>query len=261
MVYLFCLTNEKQLPESLAEEVHLRVEPVGEMRAIWKEVAEEEYGEATLPQQLQRIDWLEGAVREHLRVIAEVHEAGAALPFPFVSIFHDLAGMHQALAEKYDALRQQLQWVTGKQEWDLKVYRDPEREEAALARSPAVRELEAEIAAAPRGKAFMLQKKRERVMKEEKMKLGKEALQAGYERLRRQVLADRKQPLNSRSQPPDQPPLMLHAVLLSQQQKEPALLDALETLEAEWQAEGLRAEWAGPWPIFNFLNLAPTAPS
>jgi len=110
------------LSESVLECVEVR-----DLAGIVSSVDLDEYGEAGLRRNLERLDWLEDAARGHDAVVQAAAAVAPTAPMRLATIFLDDDGVRERLTAQYDAISAVLDRVEGHEEWSVKV----------LTRSPA----------------------------------------------------------------------------------------------------------------------------
>ena len=216
-----------------------RVAPVVEGRLLGATsiVPASEYDEAPLNEHLQDLDWLAPRAAAHQDVNGRLLEiTGGIVPLAFGAIYRGPEGVR--LAD-----------LDGRAEWIVSVER---ADDVPAAQSEALRQLEAEIADAPPGRAFLLGKRREDVLREERQLSDAviavealEALEAGAERVYRETLID---------------DAALAAVarfsVLVDRSHEAALRDVVRGIERAASARGYRIRLSGPWPAYRFGGLS-----
>jgi len=218
-----------------------RVAPVVEGRLLGATsvVPASEYDEAPLNEHLQDLDWLAPRAAAHQDVNGRLLEiTGGIVPLAFGAIYRGPEGVRTLLEAR----------ATDFREWIVSV----ERADDPPAQSEALRQLEAEIADAPPGRAFLLGKRREDVLREERQLSDAviavealEALEAGAERVYRETLID---------------DAALAAVarfsVLVDRSHEAALRDVVRGIERAASARGYRIRLSGPWPAYRFGGLS-----
>ena len=137
--------------------------------------------------------------------------------------------------------------VEGRAEWIVSI----EREGSPAAAGDAVRALDAEIAAAAPGRAFLLGKRREEVLREERRirdaAVAEEAwaaIEAIAERVYREPLID----------DPTAAAVARFSVL-AHRDREVELGDVVRRLGATGVSAGYRVRLSGPWPAYRFGGL------
>ena len=252
--YLYAIADARSSGIVASTELHgiegARVEPLleGPLLAATSVVPASDYEEGPLNEHLQDIEWLAPRAAAHQNVNAKLLEiTGAVLPLAFGAIYRGSDGVRALLRSRADELRDRLGSVEGRAEWIVSV----ERDDSARAESEALRDLDAEIASAPPGRAFLLGKRRGEVLRDERRArdaaIGEEtaaAVEAIGERVYREPLID---------------DAAVSAVarfsVLAEREREAKLGDAVRRLGATGISRGYRLRLSGPWPAYRFGGL------
>jgi len=220
----------------------------GELLGVTSAVPASEYEEAPLNERLQDLEWLAPRAASHQEVNGKLLEiADAVVPLAFGAIYRDADGVRDLLRSRADDFADRLRAVAGRAEWIVSI----EREESAAPMGGAARALDAEIAAAPPGRAFLLGKRRDEVIREERRRrdaaVAEEtwaAIEAIAERVYREPLID----------DPTAAAIARFSVL-AHRDREVELGDVVRRLGASGASEGYRVRLSGPWPAYRFGGL------
>lgn len=239
------------LPEiaGVAAGTTLQALACGDLCAVVSPVPAAEFGEAALDERVRDPAWLERAARAHEAAQRELMRRDALVPLRFATIYTGPERVAAMVAERADELRAALRQLAERSEWGVKIWADPQALAAGVARaSPALAELQAQIAAKPAGAAYMLQKRLERLSAEEAERAAQSCVAAGHARLSEHAAAAVCGPL--REGGPAQ--MLLNGAYLVDNRHQAAFLAELDRIAAEHAPLGLRYELAGPWPGYHF---------
>jgi hypothetical protein len=206
------------------------------------------YEEQPLNDRLQDLEWLAPRAASHQEVNGKLLElADAVLPLAFGAIYRDEEGVRELLRERANDLANRLRAVAGRAEWIVSI----EREGPGAPTGGAVRALDEEIAAASPGRAFLLGKRRDEVIREERRirdaAVAEETwatIEAIAERVYREPLID----------DPTAAAIARFSVL-ADREREVELGDVVRRLGAAGTSEGYRVRLSGPWPAYRFGGL------
>jgi hypothetical protein len=220
----------------------------GTLTALVSRVPLEEFGEEPVRAHLEDETWLEDKARAHEAVLEAALEAGAVVPFRFLTVYRDEDELRRFLATRGDELRAALERVRGKVEVGVKAFVDT----AVLERSVAVAELDAEIAGAPPGRAYLLQRQRDEATRTEAAQLVAEIARDSHARLLEAADAGTANPVQPRelSGRPDQ--MVLNGAYLVPAAGDRLARD-LAALAERYAPLGISFERTGPWPPYNFV--------
>lgn len=220
----------------------------GDLLGVTSVVPATEYEEGPLNERLQNLEWLAPRAASHQEVNGRLLDlAGAVIPLAFGAIYRGTDGVRELLRTRAEDFEDRLRAVEGRAEWIVSI----EREGASAPPGDAVRALDAEIAAAQPGRAFLLGKRRDEVVREERrmrdVAIAEEAwatVEAVAERVYREPLID-------------DPTAMAVArfSVLAPRVREVELGDVVRRLGATGTLQGYRVRLSGPWPAYRFGGL------
>jgi hypothetical protein len=206
------------------------------------------YDEAPLNDHLRDLDWLAPRAAAHQAVNGRLHEVlEAVLPVSFGAIYRDDEGIRALLRSRDVELRERLAALRGRSEWIVSI----ERDTAAAQESAALGALELEIAAAPPGRAFLLGKRRDDVVRDERRQ--RDAVVAAAAEGAVAPIAERlyREPLIEGA---ELPAVARFSVLVARD-RERDLRKAAAALERGADGAGYRVRLSGPWPAYRFGGL------
>ena len=214
----------------------------GPLAALASRVPLAVYGEEPVRARLEDPAWLEEKARAHEAVLEGALRVGPVVPFRFLTLYRDEA-----------ELRDVLDRVRGKVELGVKVFADRARLAAGLAQeSEAVRELDAAIAAATPGKAYLLRRQREEVAKEHAARVLRECARACHARLSAVAEAALSNPPQPRELSGREEQMLLNGAYLVPAGDD-GLAATVAELEDEYRHLGVTFELTGQWPPYNFV--------
>jgi hypothetical protein len=220
----------------------------GPLLGVTSVVPATDYEEGPLNERLQDLDWLAPRAASHQEVNGKLLElAPAVIPLSFGAIYRGTAGVRDLLRTRADDLGDRLRAVEGRAEWIVSIERDPD----SMPAGESVSALDAQIAAAAPGRAFLLGKRRDEVVREEQRArdaiIGEEAsaiIGAVAERVYREPLID----------DPTAAAVARFSVL-APRAREIELGDVVRQLGSTGIARGYHVRLSGPWPAYRFGGL------
>jgi hypothetical protein len=227
-----------------------RVETIVEGRLLGatSAVPASDYEEAPLNERLQDLEWLAPRAAAHQEVNGKLLEiADAVIPLAFGAIYRDDEGVRELLRTRADDFADRLRAVEGRAEWIVSI----ERDGSAAPTGGAVRALDAEIAAAPPGRAFLLGKRRDEVIREERRTRDAALAEETWATI--EAIAERvyREPL---IEDPTAAAIARFSVL-AHRDREIELGDVVRRLGGSGVSEGYRVRLSGPWPAYRFGGL------
>jgi hypothetical protein len=220
----------------------------GELLGVTSSVSAAGYEEVPFNANLQDLEWLAPRAAAHQEVNGKLLElADAVIPLAFGAIYRDVEGVREVLRERADDFADRLSAVEGRAEWIVSI----ERDGPGTTTGGAIAALDAEIRGAPPGRAFLLGKRRDEVIREERRRrdaaVAEEAwatIEAIAERVYREPLID----------DPTAAAIARFSVL-APRDREVELGDVVRRLGASGVSEGYRVRISGPWPAYRFGGL------
>ena len=220
----------------------------GDLLGVTSVVPAADYEEEPLNARLQDLDWLAPRAAAHQEVNGRLLDlVDAVIPLAFGAIYRGTGGVRDLLRARAGELAERLRALEGRAEWIVSI----ERETSDAVVGDAILELNAEIAAAAPGRAFLLSKRRDEVARDERRMRDAavaEEASAGIgtiaERVYREPLID----------DPTAAAVARFSVLAARA-REVELNDVVRRLGASGTSAGYRLRLSGPWPAYRFGGL------
>jgi len=213
--------------------------------AITSAVPLSEFDAEPLERNLKDSGWLERKVHAHNDVLAAAVGKTVVLPLRFGAIYTSEEHVREMLRASPE-LAQRLERLNGLLEFGVKGVLDAAALRSRLADNGV------DDAADTGGRAYMLQKQRERGIAEEMRAFAAACADASHERLSQAAEDATANP----AQPSDVAgrEMLLNGAYLVRAGREQQLGDAVRELEERFGADGVSYELTGPWPPYNFAG-------
>lgn len=228
-----------------------RVELDG-LTAIVSELPAALYTADRINARLDDLQWVAERGLAHEHVVAWFVDHGEIIPASLFTLYSSRAALLDALRPRREAVQSQLERLGGRREWDLKVaYHREELVRHAASVSGEVRALDEAIAAAAPGKRFLLERKRDDLVKRE--------LGAAARDVAGQLLEEAKAHVEdvvplTLPRTAAELPVVLAAALLVPREREEALRVLVEQRATALERIGFSVELTGPWAAYRFLE-------
>jgi hypothetical protein len=258
LVYLYCVTAgppDLASVEDQPDALYL-VREAG-LCAVVSQVEAGQFEPSSLRRHLEDLDWVAAETMKHERIVEAVMRDRSVIPFRFATLFQTDDNLGTQLRTHCEQFKTLLEQLEGKAEWGVKAYCDLEKlGDHIRAGDSSVSELNETIRLAPPGRAFLLGKKREELVKtalagrvDRYAEQMVEALQAvSFQVRRNQVL------------PPATTDrcgtMILNAAVLAANHDPRAFTEGVNALNDRFTDAGLLVECSGPWPPYNFCDPA-----
>lgn len=273
LIYLYCLTNPtgiglsvhyKEGPNKIPELSLLNSGtyfiPYSGLYAVLSKVSTDEFSEENLRKNLADLEWLKTKVSIHEKVIETVMKnsclAGrqaCVIPFKFGTIFNTEENLKVMLKEHISEFKDALKYLEGKEEWGVKIYCNlTELKENFIYENKELLSLNNEIDSASCGKAYILKKKKEDLVKRVVNKKLNEYGQYSFERLKQCAIGSRVNKLLPKEVTERKDDMILNSVFLIYKDKVSDFMDILNALKELFENKGIFFDCTGPWPPYNF---------
>jgi hypothetical protein len=247
--YLYAITRRLD-PASLSDTPGLggsalEVVEHRELAAVVSDVALDEYGEAGLRRNLERLDWLEETARTHDTVVKVVSAMGPTAPLRLATICLDDDGVRRRMDEWYTALQQVLDRIEGRLELSVKVFA-PHSDQAAPVQG-------ASESAPGSGAEYLRRKKAATEARRTSEALALEACESIHEGLAKVAVAGRRLPAQDPRLTGHAGTMLLNGAYLVERDEVPVFERTVNELADRFP--DLAVDVRGPWPPYSFAML------
>lgn len=257
LIYLYCITKTKPLHTNF-KEIKIKIYPIyfQGTYAIVSKVSPSEFSEDNLKKNLAKIEWVEKKVRQHEKIIEEIMRETTVLPFKFATIFKFEENVKELLMMRNADFKKMISDLGGKDEWGLKIYCDLGRFKDTLKNEDEkLEDIGREIDSAEKGKAYLLKKKRDELIKNVINEKISEYTQDSFDRLKRQSQDAKINKLLPKEVTQKKEKMVLNAAFLIDKKRIKEFDNILAYLRTKYGPKGLEFDWTGPWPSYNFCSI------
>ena len=252
-IYTYCVTHEEvDLAELKGiDEYVYPIEDCG-LVTVARKVSGGDFSEKNLPKNIQNVVWLETKVREHHRIVHALAGCVTLLPFKFAAVFCSEENV-KAMLRRYELpIKERLQQLIGKQEWGLKVWGDyDEVADYVDASSNEMRNMKKELVKSSPGKALLLKKKKDGLLKNAVHSFFYEKAQECIHGL---IPYSYKNILQG-GMTVGSSEIGLKAAFLVAGDETESFLHEIEKKREALKAATIDLECTGPWPPYNFIDI------
>lgn len=262
--YVYCVVasgalNLASLLPGVADGHHVKLVGEGRLAAVVSQVPLSEFEEQALRENLNDAKWLERTARSHHRVLEEIRAATTVVPMRLCRIYRSEHSVRQMLVRELETLTESLVRVRGKTEWGLKIFVEPPvLEGAAKDADPDVAKLEAELADASPGAAYMRSKQLERLLADATARLADRCVEDVHARLSALAVEARRNP-PQREGTANSAVMVLDGAYLVDDRAIDEFHACVAELAAGYEPRGCALQVTGPWPPYNFVEAAEAA--
>ena len=256
LIYVYCISNN---PPGLTRDMEPNVVKslkIDKFYVIVKFVSESEFSEENFKKNLSDIQWVELNTREHISVISLIMESGTVIPFNFGTIYNSEASLKKFVTNYSGSLIENFDNLAGKEEWSVKIYCDRKvlcKQIDELSEKAAA--LEKQILASSPGKAFLLEKKKTELTKNEIDRLCKKYGQEYYDKFKILSEATFLNNLLPKDIAGREDSMILNASFLISKNKLAEFKNTVDVLKKKDVNSGFFIDATGPWPLFSFISI------
>ena len=225
----------------------------GELLAVARRVPLAEFSPEAISAHADDPAWLELSALRHNAVIEAVHRRHTLLPAKFGSVYPHAEDVRAALHDEQAALRAQLAWLDGSDEWGVRLYGDLAaiRQRGEAQRGDVAR-LRQELETASPGRAYLLRRKLAGAQADMAESLLDDLIAQTYGQLARHARAGllTGRMAGARLDQDDSQGELMRAAFLVPREATQAFIAEVDAV-AERQPE-LWSAYSGPWAPYSF---------
>ena len=258
LIYLYCATKTKPSIFNF-DKAEIKAYPIyyQGVYAIASSVSPDEFSKDNLEKNLANIKWLEEKAFLHEKVIEELMKDTTAIPFKFPAIFQSEENVEKLLKEHSAEFKTMLAELEGKEEWGLKIYCEPQEfKHLVTEQDESIKKIDAEIASSGKGKAYLLNKKREDLINDVLNKKISEDTKDSFDRLSKASIRTKINKLLPREVTQKKVDMVFNSAFLISKKRLGEFNNILDYLKTKYSDKGLIFECTGPWPPYNFCDFA-----
>jgi hypothetical protein len=230
---------------------------LGHIQAVIGRLPRDSYSADIVSAGLQDMAWVGEHGLAHERVVLWYVDEADILPARLLTLYSSTAALRAATASRAPTIAQQITTLAGRREWNLKVAFDREelgRHGADI--SAAVRELDAEIAAAPPGRRYLMERSRGELLKRELSQAARRLAHELVHELGETAEDVRVLPLAGADAAGT---VVLSAALLVARDAEAAWRERADSMIHRQRELGMIVTLSGPWAPYRFLEAGDDA--
>lgn len=241
-------------PEALRGVADRRVERLGLgfCDAVISRVPAAEYRAEAVERRLGDLEWVGEQGMGHERVVTWFVDEAWILPLRLLTLYSSAEALREEMAGREAEIRDALDRMEGRYEWDLKVSYDADRLAGNMSElSEEVAELEEEAAASSPGRGYLLERARSEKVREGTADAARRAAEELLEGLRGHADEVARLELARRG---EELPVVLGAALLVPAERAEALQAEVDRRAERLEALGVHVGFSGPWAPYRFVG-------
>ena len=221
--------------------------------ALASELDASEYAAERVSEMMLDADWLAPRAIGHDAVVTWAADRADVVPLPMWVMFSDTAAVERMLAERAEEFQTALRAISGAREFGVRVCADAAAIAALVARlDGSLSDLEHRASVAPPGQAYLLRRKLAEQHKIFVRDVAGRTADDIHSRLSSQARANSPRA----SAVAKEPGVLLDGAYLVDDAKYDLFRSLVTDVMDEYQADGLRFEFTGPWPPYHFVHAS-----
>lgn len=230
--------------------------PYEEVACLARRVPEEEFGEGVLQEHLKDLEWFKRELVEQEEILERVMKISTVIPLKWGTFFRTEEAVIEILKAQYEAVRELLGKLKGREEWTVRATMDRGKLEAFIIQNdPEIRQLQSTTEKLSPGIAYLLT---------ERLKLLKEkALKRAIDEITQEIYAQvmphaeasaTAEPVHG-TDDLQRKELVFQMVFLIPNEKHSGFSHAVLKEASRWQPQGFEIHQVGPFPPYYFCHL------
>ena len=256
MIYLYCVTNRvpklKEIDHFLDSLYFIYDKGI---YAVVSKVPAEEFSEENLTKNLADLEWVKQKAGIHEKIIEGIMKYVGVIPFKLATLFNTENSLKVMLKKHAQIFKENLHDLRGKEEWGVKIYCDRGKlKEGLVQQDEEILKIDKEMSLSLPGKAFILKKKKEDLIKERINKRISEYTKTCFERLQAQILESKINKLLPKEVTERKDDMILNSVFLVDKNRVNTFVNMVEDFKIQYADQGLLFDRTGPWPPYHFCE-------
>lgn len=234
-------------------EHHLYAIRHGDLYAMVSDVNLDEYGEDSIAEKSEDIEWLKEKAQIFMDIILEISNNFNVIPMKFLTIFKTEDRVKGIIDDNLGQFHSNLKKIKDREELSVKIYCDNKIFKDKIM-SEEIKAFEKTLIGKPKGAAFFLKKKFETSL-DEKMqnKICKEANGLADE-LKPLAVDMKSNKLLAKEITGIEIPMILNCAFLVDLKEKENFVRVVERQKASNEDIGFSIEFSGPWPPYDFCE-------
>jgi predicted RNase H-related nuclease YkuK (DUF458 family) len=256
-ILVYCIAEK--FDESLGEIAgmdgvhHLYAVSENGLFAIASYVGLDEYGEESMAEKGEDIDWLKEKAQIFMDIILKINNTTGIIPMKFLTIFTTVERVRAIIDDNLEQFKKNFEKIKNREELSVKVYCDSSQYKEKNM-GEAISAFEKTLVGKPKGAAFFLKKKFETELGDKIQDKICSTANGFAEGLAKYAADMKSNNVLAKEITGIRIPMILNCAFLVDASDEDGFFDAVEKLRREYADSGFDIELSGPWPPYSFCE-------
>jgi hypothetical protein len=234
----------------------IRTIDMEELSLVVCDLDSEEFSQENLNVQGKDPGWVQEKATHHHDVLSSFSSLSPILPLKFCTIYSSESNLKADLSVKKETIKKLISFLSGKEEWNLKIYCQVDRiKDFLLKENNMILQLKKEIESASAGRQFFLRKRLESFLSEEASRETRQYCLRLEEKLSKYFYASKEKQLWSKQVTGKKEDLIWNqSYLIEKDSGFDPFNDAVKQFQKTYEQAGIMVQLTGPWPPYDFVD-------
>jgi hypothetical protein len=264
LIYLYGLIPSEEVENNMLPSMmgfdgnsDLYTVPIGRVTAVVCDIDAEQHTEERIKDLINNdMEWLQEKAFHHHETVKNLSMEFTVIPLKFCTIYKNEDSLKSSIQSNEIQLMNTIDSISGKEEWNLKIYCDDQQLKQRIAENhPVIEGKKAEISTLPKGRQFFEKKKIEKMVES----LLEEEKNSVSEKIHQELvkLTDKGAVKNAWNKDVTgrKEQMTWNSVYLIPREDVESFLEKIEDIQKEMQVAGWQFEPTGPWPAYHFSSV------
>ncbi len=251
-IYVYCIMETRPVLNNLDDDFSLFLINYQKLYVLASEVSTSEF-KGHISEDNIDMKWLQEKTKKHEKIVENVLKRTELLPVSFGTVLNSVPDCKKFIRKNYDLLLKSLEKLKYKREWNLKVtVIEKTLINKIEIKDEKIKNLKDKIETSSTGTAYMLKKRLESLIEEQKEKHLKQVAEKIESNIIKVVIAEKINERKGPEQKVDEEIIIDKNYLVHQDKKE-IFIKNLEKIDKDIQKYGIKMKLIGPWPVYSFV--------
>jgi len=231
---------------------------MGKITAIICSLDAEEYSEEKIKDRVNNdMEWLQEKAFHHHETVMKLAKIYTLIPLKFCTLYKNQDSLKTAIQSNEAKMLGTFAFITGNEEWNVKIYCDDERLKKQVSENnPTIEAKRAEISQLSRGKQFFEKKKLDKIVESELEEEKNKVSEKIHSHLSKFAIQGNVKRTWSSDVTGKQEDMTWNSVYLISKLKVEKFLEQIQQYEKDMKETGWQFQASGPWPAYHFSSFS-----
>jgi hypothetical protein len=215
------------------------------------------YSEEVIKEKTNDMEWLQEKAFHHHETVQKLSKIFTIIPLKFCTMYKSKASLENAIRFNQAKMLDALAFISGNEEWNLKIYCDDQLLKKQVSKSnPTIEAKREEISRLSRGKQFFKKKELDRLIESELEEEKNKVSEKIHKHLKEFTLKGHVKRTWNKDVTGRKDSMAWNGVYLISEPKVEGFLKQIQQYEEDMKEKGWQFETTGPWPAYHFSSFS-----